>query len=648
MNRFIKQFTSYTLALLMLLPMICIIPVAALDNTCTISVSAVSANRGDTVEVKVNLSAGSGMQACDFHLNYDPDVLELVSCAKGKSLSASPIINQNSLGKIVFSYAATSAINSSVTLLELAFRVKTDAAYGVSSLDLQLKEISNGSFETIAAAVRSGSVTVLAPQPEAPAGLRIEELEDTYAMIRWDSANDATGYNVYLNGVLFNEEVLEDPICTFFFLEEKTTYTVQVAAVNYTTESPKSESLVFTTDASRYAVVFADSTYGTDDFQESDVIDVQYVVGGASAVPPQAPEKAGYIFDSWEGNYTNVTEGVVIIARYVKEQHTVTFLSYDGTVLDTQSVAHGEAANAPQAPARANYTFDGWDQPFDNVTSDLTVTARYVLNTCQHVHTRIQNATASTCTVHGYSGDTFCVDCEEIIAMGEDLPLKPHTYDNDQDTTCNVCGFVREIAQPVPADAAQIVAESKTAKKGDSFDLTISLKNNPGLASLKLKVAFDADLTLTGVTYNSALGGQSMQPQKPDSPVTLNWYNGAADLNGDPVFATLTFTVSETAVEGDHAITLSYDADDVYNIAEENVEFAVVNGTVEVINYIPGDINADSKVNNKDLTRLFQYLSDWDVEVDGHALDVNGDGKVNNKDLTRLFQYLSDWDVEIF
>ena len=66
-----------------------------------------------------------------------------------------------------------------------------------------------------------------------------------------------------------------------------------------------------------------------------------------------------------------------------------------------------------------------------------------------------------------------------------------------------------------------------------------------------------------------------------------------------------------------------------------------------VAGHIPGDINGDGDVNNKDLTRLFKHLSGYTVEVVESALDVNGDGSVNNKDLTRLFRYLSGYEVEI-
>ena len=64
--------------------------------------------------------------------------------------------------------------------------------------------------------------------------------------------------------------------------------------------------------------------------------------------------------------------------------------------------------------------------------------------------------------------------------------------------------------------------------------------------------------------------------------------------------------------------------------------------------YVPGDINGDAEVDNKDLIRLFQYLSEWEVDVNVDALDVNGDDSVDNKDLIRLFQYLSEWEVDIF
>ena len=75
---------------------------------------------------------------------------------------------------------------------------------------------------------------------------------------------------------------------------------------------------------------------------------------------------------------------------------------------------------------------------------------------------------------------------------------------------------------------------------------------------------------------------------------------------------------------------------------------SLANATWEyVVAYIPGDVNGDGEVNNKDLGVLRRFLNDWDVEIDELASDVNRDGEVNNKDLGILRRYLNDWDVEL-
>ena len=56
---------------------------------------------------------------------------------------------------------------------------------------------------------------------------------------------------------------------------------------------------------------------------------------------------------------------------------------------------------------------------------------------------------------------------------------------------------------------------------------------------------------------------------------------------------------------------------------------------------VSGDVNADKKINNKDVVALFRYVSGAADIEDAAAADINGDGKINNKDVVALFKLVS-------
>ena len=95
-------------------------------------------------------------------------------------------------------------------------------------------------------------------------------------------------------------------------------------------------------------------------------------------------QKEGYTVSNWKRDGADATDftmpagNVELTATTAINRYQVKFVDYDGTtVLKEEIVSHGSAATAPADPVRTNYRFTGWDKDFDNITSDLIVTAQY-------------------------------------------------------------------------------------------------------------------------------------------------------------------------------------------------------------------------------------------------------------------------------
>jgi Leucine-rich repeat (LRR) protein len=133
-----------------------------------------------------------------------------------------------------------------------------------------------------------------------------------------------------------------------------------------------SVSTTFTVAETFYTVQFVDA--------DGRLIAEQAVVLGSDAVAPTAPAREGYTFTGWDKVFTDVTTNLVVKAQYRLNCYAVTFHDWDGTVLKSQIVDHGAAAQAPKSPSREGYGFTGWNVAFSNVTKNLDVTATYQAN----------------------------------------------------------------------------------------------------------------------------------------------------------------------------------------------------------------------------------------------------------------------------
>lgn len=109
------------------------------------------------------------------------------------------------------------------------------------------------------------------------------------------------------------------------------------------------------------------------------VLETQTVEYEAAATAPDIARLSppeGMHFAKWDKDFSNVTEDIEVSAVYELNEYTVIFKNGE-TVISIQPVKHGFAATPPNVYDTATKKFVGWDKPFDNVTSDIIVNAKF-------------------------------------------------------------------------------------------------------------------------------------------------------------------------------------------------------------------------------------------------------------------------------
>lgn len=108
------------------------------------------------------------------------------------------------------------------------------------------------------------------------------------------------------------------------------------------------------------------------------VLETQTVEYEAAATAPDTARLSppeGMHFAKWDKDFSKVTEDIEVSAVYELNVYTVIFKNGEMTL--TTRVEHGSAATPPNVFDTPTEKFVGWDKPFDNVTSDLIVNAKF-------------------------------------------------------------------------------------------------------------------------------------------------------------------------------------------------------------------------------------------------------------------------------
>ena len=134
------------------------------------------------------------------------------------------------------------------------------------------------------------------------------------------------------------------------------------------------------------------------------------------------PSRSGYTFTGWKGKDKEYQPGDLYIGDHDDILYAIwkeTEHKYIGTVTKLATCINTGIVTFECSICRNTYT------------EDIPATG--------HQHTELRNIKDATCIEEGYTGDTYCSDCDTKLSTGEAIAKKAHTWDEGVVTNAATC-----------------------------------------------------------------------------------------------------------------------------------------------------------------------------------------------------------------
>jgi len=142
----------------------------------------------------------------------------------------------------------------------------------------------------------------------------------------------------------------------------------------------------------------------------------------------------------------------------------------------------------------------------------------------------------------------------------------------------------------------KIFCDEANAKAGETFELNINMKNNPGLAAWLVSLDWDeSQFELIDVDHGKTFSkGLMFDNSKTSGNLSVTWFN-TSNVSDDGVLFTAKFKVLDSVITGDYTLKVSYSPENTINVDEEMIAIEVVDAIVHV--------NGNEKLKNSQGTK---------------------------------------------